>query len=218
MEKQKDKFEKFSLWKSFLYKENTDKTIVLNKHFLFIQIPKTSSTNVLKESTKRKLITKMNCYRHEGLAYLENYIDKNLPVYAIVRNPFSHIHSYFFHRLRHKELILDDKLSIIQNFENFVKKNIDNIHIKQCVYLKSNKNIKVKTFKIEDNDFNDYLIKHHNIDLKLNENNHNKNSIKDKYDIKIQDFYQNKEIVNLILKERKMEFEMFKYSKNINDI
>ena len=136
MEKQKDKFENFSLWKNYLYKENADKTIVLNKHFLFIQIPKTSSTNVLKESTKRRLVTKMNCYRHEGLAY---------------------------------------KLSIVQNFENYVKKNLDNIHTKQCIFLKSNRNIKVKTFKIENNDFNDYLIKHHNIDLKLNENNHNKN-------------------------------------------
>jgi len=44
-----------------------------------------------------------------------------------------------------------------------------------------------------------------------------KNQIKDKYE-DIKSFFTNKEIVDLIIKERYKEFEFFNYSKNINDI
>jgi len=38
----------------------------------------------------------------------------------------------------------------------------------------------------------------------------------EKYNLTEKDFFQNKEIVYLIIKERKKEFEEFNYSKDIN--
>ena len=72
-------------------------TIVLNEHFCFIQIPKTSSTNFMINCIKKNLCQLLPCYRHEGLLFIEQYIyDTNLPIYTIVRNPFVHIYSYFY--------------------------------------------------------------------------------------------------------------------------
>lgn len=195
-------------------------TIVLNEHFCFIQIPKTSSTNFMKNCIKKNLTQLLPCYRHEGLLFIEQYIyDTNLPIYAIVRNPFVHIHSYFFHRIRHNEIKIDPSISIITNFENFCKRDCNNIHLQQYNYIKSNKNLKVKFFKMEEgiDKINNYILKTHNIDLELNKSHYNKNPIKDKNE-DIKSFFTNKEIVDLIIKERYKEFEFFNYSTNINDI
>ena len=164
---------------------------------------------------------KLPCCIHEGLPFIEQFIEnKNVPVYSIVRNPFTQILSYFFHQLNWKELLLDKNLSFIENFNIFVKKEINNVHLRQCDYLKSNKNIKVKIFKFENKDFNEFIKKTHNIDLELNLTNHNFNNYKkdamEKYNLTEKDFFQNKEIVDLIIKERKKEFEEFNYSKDIN--
>lgn len=194
------------------------RALVSNRYFTFIQIPKTSSTTVFCCCRQRGLIKKrVNCCHHEGLLYLENIIDTSLPVYAIVRNPFSHIHSYFFHQIKMRELTLDPKLSIISNFENFVLREINNVHLQQCRYLESNKGIKVKIFKMENNDFNDYLIQRHNLDLDLNNCVVNYNPKKNRQ-IPIISFFRNLDIVNLIVKERQKEFKEFGYSTDPNDL
>ena len=201
--------------------ENTDKyIIVLNKHFCFIQIPKTSSTNFMMKCREKNLIRYLPCYRHEGLLFIEQYIfDKNLPVYAIVRNPFCHIHSYFFHKINNNEIKIDTSISIVTNFENFCRKNYNNLHLRQCDYIKSNKNLKIKFFKFEEgvNKINDYILKTHNINLNLGETHYNKNPKKEK-DIDIKSFFTDKEVVDLIINARHKEFELFNYSTNINNI
>ena len=195
-------------------------TIVLNEHFCFIQIPKTSSTNFMKNCIKKNLSQLLPCYRHEGLLFIEQYIyDTNLPIYTIVRNPFVHIYSYFFHTIKHNEIKIDPSISIITNFENFCRTHCNNVHLQQYNYIKSNKNLKVKFFKFEEgiDKINNYILKTHNIDLELNKSHYNKNHIKDK-NKDIKSFFTNKEIVDLIIKERYKEFEFFNYSTNINDI
>jgi hypothetical protein len=193
-------------------------TIVLNKHFCFIQIPKTSRTNFMMNCKKKNLTQLLPCYRHEGLLFIEEYIyDKNLPIYTLVRNPFYHIHSYFFHQIRHNEIKIDQSISIVTNFENFCKSTYNNKHLIQCDYIKSNKNLKVNFFKLEEgvDKLNDHILKTHNINLNLNKTHYNKNPNKE---IDIKSFFTNNEIVDLIIKARHKEFELFNYSTNINDI
>lgn len=207
------------LWNMNLWNDSGLFPIILNQHFCFIQIPKTSSTNVLENCEKKKLCQLLPCYRHEGLLFIEQYIDTNLPIYTIVRNPFVHIYSYFFHTVRHNEIQIDPNTSIITNFENFCRSHCNNIHLQQYNYIRSNKNLNVKIFKLEEgvDKFNDYILKNHNIDLELNKSHLNKNIIKDE-NVDIKSFFTNKEIVDLIIKERYKEFEFFNYSIDINDI
>ena len=207
-------FDNLKLFKNHL--NNGNNKIIINDKFIFIQIPKTSSTVIYNICTKSNLVKDIGCYRHEGLLYIEKFMKKEIPVYAIVRNPYSHIYSYFFHRINKKELILDNNLNLIENFENFVKNNINNVHLRQCDYIKSNKGIIVTIFKYEDKKIYNYLYNTYNL---INENkiiNENKLPIYKKENIK--EFFINKDIVNLIIENRKEEFKMFNYSKNIKDI
>lgn len=203
------------LWENHTAESN----IILNEHFCFIQIPKTASTTILNRCEQLNLVKKLPCYRHEGLLYIEQFInDNNLPVYAIVRNPFEHMHSYFYHVLRHKHYRLDKNLSIVENFEIFCKKRIDNVHIRQIDYLNSNKNLNIKFFKFGENKIiNDFFLEKHNIDLKLENTYINNNPLKLKSP-NIKSFFKNQKIVDLIIKKRFNEFESFNFSKNIDDL
>tara|TARA_A100001015_G_C14936878_1_gene690843 strand:- start:643 stop:1272 length:630 start_codon:yes stop_codon:yes gene_type:complete len=207
-----------SKYKIFPIYDNEKYDLVVNDYFVFIQIPKTSSTNVLKKCKDLDLTRKLSCYRHEGLEYLETIINIRVPVYAIVRNPYRQIHSWFFFKLRDGYLKINNNLDIVQNFEIFVKEQINNIHLNQCKYIKSNKNIQVKIFKYEENKFNNYLIKNHNIDLKLNETHYNTNELKYLCTTPIKEFFRNKDILNLIKNSKKEEFQKFQYSDDINDL
>lgn len=218
-----DKYSKFNDYKIFnkynKYNDKDDKnTIILNEHFLFIQIPKTSSTTVLHCCKKQSLVTEMPCYRHEGLLYLENFIDNKLPVFAVVRNPFTQIFSYFFHRIKYKELILDNNLSLKENFENYVVKEINNNHLRQCDYIRTKKRISVFLIKFEDKNIIEILNSKFNLNF-LNQKINN-NDIPEYIEAKknIKSFFENPDIVKLILTERKKEFELFGYSKDVNDI
>jgi hypothetical protein len=206
---------KLKLWENI--EEKND--IILNKYFLFIQIPKTSSTNVLQLCKTNGLTKIMNCYRHEGLMYLENFIDINLPVFTVVRNPYTQIFSYFFHRIHHKEIILNNEISLKENFKNFVLREIDNIHIRQYDYIISKKNISVHIIKFEDNTIIDILNNKFNLNLnkstKLNENI-DKDYIESKKIIK--EFYNDNELLNLVKIKRKKEFEVFGYSLELDAI
>jgi hypothetical protein len=213
-----DKYSKFDNFKIFNKYNNQKNTIILNKYFLFIQIPKTASTSVLNCCKQNSMTKELPCYRHEGLLYLENFITKKLPVFAVVRNPFTQIFSYFFHRIKYKELILTNNLSLKENFEQFVIKEINNSHIRQCDYIKTKKNIYVNIIKFEDNNIIDIL--NTNFNLNFSNNKLNENEITEYIEAKknIKDFFTNPDIVKLITEERKKEFELFGYSKNVNDI
>lgn len=205
-------------YKIFPIYENEKYDLVVNDYFVFIQIPKTSSTNVLRKCKDLDLTKKLPCYRHEGLEYLETIINIRVPVYTIVRNPYRQIHSWFFFKLKDGYFKINNNLDIVQNFEIFVKEQINNIHLNQCKYIKSNKNVQVKIFKYEENKFNDYLIKNHNIDLKLNETHYNTNELKYLCTTPIKEFFRNKDILNLIKNSKKEEFQQFQYSDDINDL
>ena len=200
-----------------IWKDTREGTIILNKYFCFIQIPKTSSTNFNIACEKKGLTTKLPCYRHEGLLYIEEFIGNyNLPIYTIVRNPFMHIYSYFFHKIRYNEIKLDPTISTIKNFESFCKKNVDNIHLRQCDYIKSNKNLKVTFFKYEENKINAYILQRHNIDLQLSKTHYMYNKFKEGYNV--YDFFKNQAIVDLIIETRHKEFALFNYSTKVTAI
>ena len=199
------------LWSSWdEYMPNTN--VLLNDKFLIIQIPKTSTTMLLNNVKGKD----MDCYRHECLSYIENFIKPELPVYAIVRNPYTHMYSYFFHCIDRKEIKVNVDLK--QSFEDFVKDNIHNTHVRQYDYIHSNKGINVKIFKFEDSNFIDFLNKTYSMSLDkyevLNENKHPLYN-KSKQGI-INMFSEN--TVKLIQVHRKKEFEMFGYSTLLLDI
>ena len=218
---------KLRIWVSPIMKKKFKETnkrwvgdIILNKHFLFIQIPKTGTQSLVKACKEQNLIKRMEgCHNHEGLLYLENFIKNDLDIYTIVRNPFTHFLSVFFHRLRWKEIPYEQSKTVKENFELFVSKNIDDIYTNQCKFIKSNKNNKVHIFKFEDQNHIKYLNNKYDLNLKetyhINKN-FNKHYIKNKETLL--DFYSNKDIVNLIITKRKLEFETFNYSTDINDV
>ena len=150
---------------------------------------------------------------------LKNIYNNNLPIYTIVRNPFTHIHSYFFHKIKFGEIKVNSDIDIVSNFEEFCRKEYNNVHLQQYNYVRSNKKLKPKIFKFEEgiDKVNNYILKKHNIDLKLCKSHYNKNTIKPR-DIDIKLFFRNKEIVDLITSVRRKEFDEFNYSKNIDDI
>jgi hypothetical protein len=188
--------------------------ILLNENFVVIQIPKTSTTMLLNSIKGRD----MDCYRHEGIRYIENFIRHDLPVYAVVRNPYTQIYSYFFHCVDRNGFKLDDNLTLKENFTVFVKLNINDTHVRQYDYIRSSKCTNVKIFKYEENNFVDYLNQKYNLSIdksiKLNEN---KNPMYDKSKETIISFFS-QELVELIQKHRVNEFEMFGYSKEIGEI
>jgi len=206
--------ENLKLFKNFNYNED----LIINKHFIFIQIPKTGSTSILFSCKKIKNLTRsFTCYRHEGINYLLNTLSdefKNKDIYTTVRNPFSQIVSWYVHVLRgHNANYLISKKDI-ENFKPWLKKTgINDIHIKQNEYLlidnKLPKNLKF--FKFEDGIENviKYLNNKHNLNmdcLDFNKAEYGKFNYKQ--------FYDN-ESIQLVLKERKLDFELFNYNKNI---
>jgi len=158
----------------------------------------------------------MNCDRHEGLAYLETFITKpDLPVYAIVRNPYTHLCSYFFHCLKHGKYVLDNVLTLKQNFENFAKTNVNDTRLRQCDYIKSNNGINVKIFKFEESNFIDYLNQTHGLNLdKFTRSNENNHPLYNKSPKAIINLFSQL-VVELVQKHRYREFEMFGYSTDI---
>ena len=126
------------------------------------------------------------------------------------------MYSYFFHCIDRKEIKVNVDLK--QSFEDFVKDNIDNVHVRQYDYIHSNKGINVKIFKFENNNFIDFLNKTYSMSLDkyevLNENKHPLYN-KSKQGI-INMFSEN--TIKLIQVHRKKEFEMFGYSTLLLEI
>ena len=192
-------------------------SIIMNKHFLYIQIPKSGSTSVLNACKSAGLTRDMECCKHEGLLYLEQFINKDLPVYANCRNPFTHMFSYFFHKIHFERMDVDEN-NLKLEFEKFVRKRINNKHLRQYDYIRSNKNTKVTLVKLEKNDLIPTLNQRFNLKLSDGHDNRNKNKLYKLHKPNIKDFFTNKEIVNLIITAREKEFTNFKYSTNISDI
>lgn len=194
--------------------------LVINDKFIFIQIPKTGSTSVVTELKNINLTKNIKCFRHEGLRYIQHlYQNKNLPVYAIVRNPYRQVLSYFFHRINYGELFVN-KNKIISEFRKWCKECelSKNIHLLQNKYLETNNQIikeKMKVFKFEDgiDFFINYLNTHH--DLNLNTNIHtNMNKVTEYKNIPFLDFFD-ETTINIIKRDLKNQFELFHYSTDI---
>ena len=229
-----DRAVKYALFKNYIYDNikcdvmptqvsGFQNELIVNKHFAFIQIPKTSSTNVLRQCRKHNLTCEHYCYRHEGLPYLEHFISKSLPIYAIIRNPFDHMLSYFFHCIVRRYFVFEDNVDLIKSFHNFVPKYLNDVHLRQSDYIKSNRGIKVKTFRYENLNLNRHLMKHHNLNLRLNKFRRNQGSksnkaseLKSNCGISIQQFY-NKRITDMVVKTRRKEFKSFNYSTSVLD-
>jgi hypothetical protein len=194
--------------------------VVINDKFIFIQIPKTGSTSVVTELKNINLTKFIKCFRHEGIRYIQHlYQNKNLPVYAIVRNPYRQVLSYFFHRINYGEIFVD-KNNIIWEFRKWCRESelSKNIHLLQNKYLETNNQIvkeKIKVFKFEDgiDFFIDYLNMHH--DLNLDTNIHtNVNKVTEYKNILFLDFFD-EATINIIKRDLKNQFELFQYSTDI---
>jgi hypothetical protein len=188
--------------------------VLVNDNFLVIQIPKTSTTLLLNNVQGRD----MDCYRHEGLSYIENFINPMLPVYAVVRNPYTHVYSFFFHCLDRNEIKLDETLTLKENFTQFIKGRVNDVHLRQYDYIHSNKGICVKIFKFEENNFVDFLNSTHNLNIsKSVVYNKNKHPLYDKSKAGVLNLFSD-ETAALISSHRKKEFEMFGYSTSLLEI
>ena len=119
------------------------KKLILTEQFLYIRIPKTGSTSF--ETSLRRYThswSTTDAYFHEGINYLWSQLDdrqqRNCDVIATVRNPFSQLLSYYFHRLNFGEDVVHPK-GHTEGFYQFVKntKNREGIrtHCGQLKYL-----------------------------------------------------------------------------------
>ena len=194
--------------------------VVINDKFIFIQIPKSGSTSVVTELKNINLTKFIKCFRHEGIRYIQHlYENKNLPVYAIVRNPYRQVLSYFFHRINYGEIFVD-KNNIIWEFRKWCRESelSKNIHLLQNKYLETNNSIvkqKINVFKFEDgvDFFIEYLNMHH--DLNLDTNIHtNMNKVTEYKNIPFLDFFD-EATINIIKRDLKKQFEIFQYSRDI---
>ena len=194
--------------------------VVINDKFIFIQIPKSGSTSVVTELKNINLTKFIKCFRHEGIRYIQHlYQNKNLPVYAIVRNPYRQVLSYFFHRINYGEIFVD-KNNIIREFRKWCRESelSKNIHLLQNKYLETNNLVvkeKIKVFKFEDgiDFFIEYLNTHH--DLNLDTNIHtNVNKVTEYKNIPFLEFFD-EATINIIKRELKKQFELFQYSTDI---
>jgi hypothetical protein len=194
--------------------------VVINDKFIFIQIPKTGTSSVVSELKNINLTKFIKCFRHEGIRYIQHLSEnKNLPVYAIVRNPYRQVLSYFFHRINYGEIFVD-KNNIILEFRKWCKESelSKNIHLLQDKYLETNIQIvkdNIKVFKFEDgiDFFIEYLNKNHN--LSLNPNIHtNVNKVSEYKNVSFLDFFD-EATVNIIKRDLKKQFELFQYSMDI---
>ena len=198
--------------------------VVIHPKLVFIQIPKTGSTSLYREMIRLGLTVRVHCYRHEGIVYLQAFLrNTNQPIYTVVRNPFSHVLSYFFHQLRHGEITHDPSRSIQQEFRDYCRRIIPtNVHVRQSAFLHTNDSAirdRIYYFKMEDGIDNivHYLNKHH--DLTMETRHENKNSIQG-YDTSPQflhDVYD-KETEAWVRTHLATEFSMFHYSSHLHDV
>jgi len=194
--------------------------LVINDKFIFIQIPKTGTSSVVSELKNINLTKHIKCFRHEGIRYIQHlYENKNLPVYAIVRNPYRQVLSYFFHRINYGEIFVD-KNKIVLEFRKWCKESelSKNIHLLQNKYLETNNPVvkeQIKVFKFEDgiDFFIKYLNKNHN--LSLNTLFHtNVNKVSEYKNVPFLDFFD-EATIDIIKRDLKSQFESFQYSMDI---
>jgi hypothetical protein len=194
--------------------------VVINEKFIFIQIPKTGSTSVVSELKKHSLTQNIKCYRHEGFKYIQHlYENKNIPVYAIVRNPYRQTLSYFFHKVNYGEMIID-KNNVVYEFRKWCRENnlSKNVHLLQTTYLETNNNkIKetIRVFKFEDgiDFFIQYLNLNHNLELNIN-THINQNKVSEYKNVDFLDFFDS-ETINIIKTQLQLQFDSFEYSTDI---
>ena len=126
-------------------------------------------------SERYRLLNKKEMVSGASYSIIQEHIDnKDNPIYYIVRNPFTQIYSWFWHRVRFECYNSDKKIGI-KDFEDFVKKKLKNdrymVPFNKYIDCTTYKNLKV--FKFEDGF--DKIIKYINNKHKLNFVNIDKN-------------------------------------------
>lgn len=187
----------------------------INKYFILLQIPKTGSTTLIHELTKLKLTKNLPCYHHEGINMIVQFEKNiNVPIFAIVRNPFHQVFSYFFHKVKMKEIKLNDT-NVKEEFKKWVMTTdlLRENHVNQLKHVECRiSKQKVIILKFEHGI--DKIIKYLNqrFGLSMRCDTHiNINKVKEKYGTNIEDFFD-KEISEKIKLELYENFIKFDYS------
>jgi len=207
-----------------LFHRVSNDPVILHPKLVFIQIPKTGSTSLYQEMIRLGLTVRVGCFRHEGIGYLQAFVrNTSQPIYAVVRNPFSHVLSYFFHQLRLGEITLDPSQSIQQEFRDYCRRTVPtNVHVRQCAFLHTNDSAirdRIYYFKMEDGIDNivQYLNTHHHLTMETR--HENKNLIQG-YNLSpqfLRDMYD-KDTESWVRTHLATEFSMFHYSSYLHDI
>jgi hypothetical protein len=232
-----DEFRIFNETSKF-YKENPHimrpnlgwhENICLNEKFLFIQVPKTASSSMLTSFLKQQtdfgldLLKFVPFHKHIGLPFIESYfkISKELPIFAMCRNPFSQVLSTFLHLYRRNEITHYDSncwpMDVILCFEEWCKKNMRHPMVRQSSLIKSAVPRHITVFKHEEGVHPVINYFNQSFNLNLDPYLHNINTSKDSFP-SVKEFYRNKELRDFVIFHRHEEFKDFQYSTDINKI
>ena len=162
-------------------------------------------------------------WKHAPLEKMEEFIKiTENPVYYVVRNPFLQIYSWFWHCIRYKSHNLKKEHMNVEGFEHYVKNILHKDRHMKCFshYINNTKKLPLQYFKYENGV--DNIIKKlnetHDLDFRDVDTNVN-NLTQYKTDKEtIMKYYENKEIIDIVIKHRKEDFEKYGYSIDIKDI
>ena len=221
-----------SLSKTRIYQPNPigrwKKKLILTDRFLYIRIPKTGSTSFEKSLRRYTHVwSTTDAYFHEGINYLWSQLDNSqqsrCDVIATVRNPFSQLLSYYFHRLNFGEDELHPD-GHTEGLYQFVKntKNREGIrtHCGQLKYLMiGNTFVASKIFYFETGISSIIAEIAGSYDLQLQSVHENKNLNKSFSGLDSKLSILSEKTVQLILEndEIKRDFDFFGYSTDPKD-
>jgi len=228
-----DEFRIFNETPEF-YKENPhimpanlgwSENICLNEKFLFVQVPKTASSSMLHSFSTQEagLVKFVPFHKHIGLPFIERHfkIPKELPIFAMCRNPFSQVLSTFLHFYKKNEIHHEDfdcwPMDVILCFEEWCKKNMRHPMVRQSSLMKSSVPRCITVFKQEEGVYPVLNYFNQSFNLNLEPYLHRVNAYRDSFP-SVKEFYRNKELIDFVIFHRHEEFEDFQYSTDINKI
>jgi hypothetical protein len=207
-----------------------------NGHFQFIAIPKTGSLTCYTVFESVGLASLYPIPRHEGVQYKQYYFDdKSLPVYAVVRNPFHQIVSFYLYINKRRfddwkgcEWVApaQDASTLVAHFINICKNGqfLKSPFVHQLRYLqivededeKKENEVTVNFFRLEDglDKFFEMLTTRHSIDFCYKGECVNTTAdLRQESGLETWMFYRDMQVVRLVQTEFAPEFEHFGYDK-----